>query len=81
MGINTYAKKYYEDEHCVIYNYGSIINDLTGKIKFNKDPFELIIIEKEKGVNRSRELFKIATKIKNIYKETGDFPNKASSAS
>ena len=41
---------------------------------------KLVIIEKEKDV-KQRELFKIASRIKNIYVETGSFPEKAYSAS
>lgn len=81
MGINAYATKEYEDNEYVVYTYGSLIDSQTGKIRFNKNPIELVIIEKEKDVNQSRELFKIAIRIKKIYVETGSFPEKASSAS
>ncbi|WBW95943.1 hypothetical protein [Oceanirhabdus sp. W0125-5] len=81
MGINAYATKEFENEEYVVYSYGSQIDNQTGKIRFNKETLELLIIEKENDVNRSRELFKIASKIESIYTETGMFPEKAFSAS
>ncbi len=81
MGINAYATKEFENNEEVVYTYGYHIDNQTGKIKFNKNTLELIIVEVEKDVNRSRELFKIASKIKKIYNKEKIFPDKVSSVS
>lgn len=81
MAINVYGKKELENDDYVIYNFGSKHDVLTGKLRFNKDSLELIIIKSEDGSLSNRALFKIASKIKNKYIETGEFPDKPVSAS
>jgi hypothetical protein len=81
MAINAYATKNFECDEYVVYSYGSNINEQTGEIRLNKDPFELIIIKTEANIKNSRELFKIALKIESIFIKTGVFPDIASSAS
>ena len=81
MAINVYGKKEFEDNDYVIYNVGCNHDNLTGKLKFNKNSLELIIAKSEDGSSSDRALFKIASKIKKTYQETGTFPEKPSSAS
>lgn len=81
MAINVYGKKELEDKESVIYKAGSDYEEPTGKIKFDKETLELSILKSEEGSLSDRGLFKIASKIKKIYKETGEFPSKVESAS
>lgn len=81
MAINVYGRKELEDKEIVIYKAGSDYEEPTGEIKFNKKTMELIILKSEEGSRSDRGLFKVASKIKKVYKETGEFPSKVESAS
>ena len=81
MAINVYGKKEFENDEYVIYNFGCNHDELTGKLRFNKGSLELIILKSEEGSLSDSVLFKIASRIKNRYQETGEFPDNAVSAS
>ena len=63
MAINVYATKEFENSEYVIYKYGIKVDKQGVRVKFNKNPLKLVIIDKE-----SRALFKIACKIERLYK-------------
>lgn len=81
MAINVYGKEEFENSDYVIYNFGCNHDNLTGELRFDKSSLELIIIKTEDGSSSDRALFKIASKIKNKYIETGEFPDKPISES
>lgn len=81
MALNVYGKKELENDEYVVYDFGCNHETLTGKLRFNKKDLELIIIQSEEGSLSDRALFKMASKIKDIYNETGEFPDNPMSAS
>ena len=60
---------------------GSSYESPAGKIQFNKLTLELTILKSEEGSKVDWALFKVASKAKNIYKDTGNFPDRVESAS
>ncbi len=81
MGINVYATKSFENEEYVTYIYGSDIENQRGKIKIIKNRLQLEIVENDESDKKSYALFKVAMKIKGLYKEKGKFPEKVTSTS
>lgn len=81
MARNAYGIKEFENNEIVIYRAGSNYESPTGKIQFNKLTLELTILKSEEGSKVDWALFKVASKAKNIYKDTGNFPDRVESAS